>query len=294
MALRQRTWAWKGRERTAWIVDYSDAKGKRRLKTFRTKRAALDWDAGTRIDLKHGTHVADADSITIEAAGRLWLASCEANRLERSTREQYRQHVELHIKPLIGATKLNKLTLPAVRTFQDRLRESGRSSELTRKLLTSLGSLVADAQERGLTARNPMRERKRRSKATARHKKRLVVGVDNSYPRRDPHAPERRHGPLARIRRHGRVGRTALVRVARPGVAGCRLCGRRHHRASALRCLGELGSPKAATSRRTIPVPQLVVNALKEWKLACPKATASRSPNWAGRARTRKVLALLS
>src|SRR6185436_20054170 len=42
MAIRQRTWAWKGRERTAWIVDYSDAKGKRRLKIFRTKRAALD------------------------------------------------------------------------------------------------------------------------------------------------------------------------------------------------------------------------------------------------------------
>ena len=33
----------------------------------------------------------------------------------------------------------------------------------------------------------------------------------------------------------------------------------------------DLGSPKAAASRRTIPVPQLVVNALKGWKLACPK-----------------------
>ncbi len=32
-------------------------------------------------------------------AGRLWLASSEANGLERSTREQYRQHVELHIVP---------------------------------------------------------------------------------------------------------------------------------------------------------------------------------------------------
>jgi Phage integrase, N-terminal SAM-like domain len=68
-----------------------------------------------------------------------------ANGLERSTREQYRQHVELHIVPLIGVTKLNKLTLPAVRTFQDRLRENGRSPELTRKVLTSLGSLVAEA-----------------------------------------------------------------------------------------------------------------------------------------------------
>ena len=85
MAIRQRTWSWKGRERVAWVVDYFDAKGKRRLKTFRTKRAALDWNAGTRIDLKQGTHVADADSITIQAAGRLWLASREANGLERST-----------------------------------------------------------------------------------------------------------------------------------------------------------------------------------------------------------------
>lgn len=182
MAIRQRTWSWKGRERVAWVVDYCDAKGKRRLKTFRTKRAALDWNAGTRIDLKHGTHVADADSITIQAAGRPWLASCDANGLERSTREQYRQHLELHIAPLVGVSKLNKLTLPAVRAFQDRLRENGRSPELTRKVLTSLGSLVADAQERGLTARNPVRERKRRSKATARHKKRLVVAVEIPTP----------------------------------------------------------------------------------------------------------------
>jgi hypothetical protein len=156
MAIRQRTWSWKGRERVAWVVDYCDAKGKRRLKTFRTKRAALDWNAGTRIDLKHGTHVADADSITIQAAGHLWLASCKTSGLERSTREQYRQHLELHIAPLVGVTKLNKLTLPAVRAFQHRLRENGRSPELTRKVLTSLGSLVADAQERGLTTRNPV------------------------------------------------------------------------------------------------------------------------------------------
>src|SRR5262245_46955956 len=95
-AIVQRTWQWKGRERSAWVFDYFDAKRHRRRKQFRTKRAAQDWAASTRIDLKHGTHVADADSITIETAGRLWLATCEANELERSTREQYRQHVDLH------------------------------------------------------------------------------------------------------------------------------------------------------------------------------------------------------
>ena len=37
-----------------------------------------------------------------------------------------------------------------------------------------------------------------------------------------------------------------------------------------------IGSPKAASSRRTIPVPPLVVNTLKEWKLACPRRDTGR------------------
>ena len=271
MAIRQRAWEWKGKQRSAWVVDYFDAKGKRRLKTFKTKAAALDWSAGTRIDLKHGTHVADGDSISVEEAGRLWLTSCAANDLERSTREQYRQHVDLHIGPLIGTMKLNKLTVPAVRTFQDQLRATGRSAALTRKIITSLGSIVADAQERGLATRNPVRERKRRSKATARHKKRLEVGVHIPTPSE------------VRAVLEASAGRWRAF-VATAALAGLRLS---ELRGLAWRDVGlaaasvtvrqradawsALGSPKAAASRRTIPTPPLVVNALREWKLACPK-----------------------
>jgi len=47
MAIRQRTWSWKGRDRIAWVVDYFDANGKRRLKMFRTKRAvSTEMQAG--------------------------------------------------------------------------------------------------------------------------------------------------------------------------------------------------------------------------------------------------------
>src|SRR5262245_28584687 len=128
MSVRKRTWTSRGRERMAWVVDYFDAKGIRRNKQFKTKGAADNWNLGTRIELKDGTHVADAESVTIAEAGKFWLKTCEENGLERSTREQYRQHVELHVNPLIGSTKLNKLTVPAVRAFQDRLRENGRSA----------------------------------------------------------------------------------------------------------------------------------------------------------------------
>jgi integrase len=271
MAIRHRKWTWKGKEKSAWVVDYFDAKGKRRLKTFRSKREADDWRSKTRIELKHGTHVADRDSVTVAEAGRLWLATCEANELERGTLQLYRQHLDLHIAPLFGAKKLNELTVPALRAFHDQLRSNGRSLALTKKIMTYLGGLLADAQERGLTTRNPVRERKRRSKPADRHQKRLEIGVDIPTP--------------AEIRAilHAASGfRRAFFMVA--AMAGLR--------ASELRGLTwpdvdfaastitvrqradkwcEIGSPKAAASRRTIPVPPLVMSTLKEWKLACPR-----------------------
>ena len=39
---------------------------------------------------------------------------------------------------------------------------------------------------------------------------------------------------------------------------------------------GTIGSPKAAASRRTIPVPPLVMNVLREWQLACPRRDTGR------------------
>jgi integrase len=280
MAIRQRKWVTKGKERSAWVVDYFDAKGKRRLKTFRTKREADDWRSGTRIELKQGTHVADRDSITVAEAGKLWIASCEAAGLERATIQLYRQYLDLHIGPRIGAKRLNDLNVPAVRAFQDQMRGDGRSAYLTAKVITHLGSLLADAMERGLAARNPVRERKRRAKGADRHTKRLEIGVDIPSPaeiRAVLHAatvcPAERHRPGFR--------RAFFVTAAMTGL-----------RISELRALTwedvdfakaaitvrqradkwcDIGSPKAASSRRTIPVPPIVVNTLREWKLACPR-----------------------
>ena len=43
------------------MLEYRDGGGTRRLKTFRTKREAIDYGATAHLDIKHGTHVADAD-----------------------------------------------------------------------------------------------------------------------------------------------------------------------------------------------------------------------------------------
>lgn len=46
---------------------------------------------------------------------------------------------------------------------------------------------------------------------------------------------------------------------------------------------GHVGMPKSEAGQRSIPLPPMVVNTLKEWKLACPKSESGLAfPNQAG------------
>ena len=177
MSVRKRNWKTdRGESREAWVVDYSDQDGKRRHKTFPRKRDADAWHAQVAVDIGLGIHTPDSCSITVTEAGRLWLASRDAAGVERTTLASYREHLTLHIVPLIGGTKLAMLTAPLVRAFEDRLRQD-RSPAMVRKLLVTLSSILADAQDRGLVAQNVARNRRARNTGDARQKHRLEIGV---------------------------------------------------------------------------------------------------------------------
>lgn len=278
MSIRKRTWTnGKGEEKTAWVVDYTDGKGVRRLKTFAKKKEADRFAATAKVEVREGVHVADSDSATVKKAGDFWIATASAAGLERGTIVQYRQHLDIHIVPAIGETLLSKLTVPAVRSFEDQLRANGVSSSMVRKVLTSLGSLLADAQERGLVVRNAVREKSRaRQKGKdrrreRRHKGKLKVGVD---------IPTREEikaivGALA-----GRW-RPVLLTAIFTGLRASELRGLRwsdvdldrreiHVRQRADR-FNDIGRPKSEAGERTVPMPPLVANTLREWRLACPR-----------------------
>ena len=153
MTVRKRTWTNRdGSQGEAWVVAYTDQAGKRRLKSFDKKREADSYQVGLGSELRSGVHVPDSQSVTIAEAGRLWLSSCEAAGLERATLGPYRQHLDLHIVPLIGAVKLSKLTAPMVRAFEDKLRLD-RSPAMTRKVRGSLSAILADARSAAWSAR---------------------------------------------------------------------------------------------------------------------------------------------
>ncbi|MHC1547775.1 site-specific integrase [Phyllobacterium sp. K27] len=278
MSIRKRVWTnAKGEEKTAWVVDYPDTKGKRRLKTFAKKKDADQFAATAKVEVREGVHVADSASATVKEAGELWIKRGEQNGLERGTIVQYRQHLDLHIIPFLGSTLLSRLTVPAVRNFEDEMIDAGRSPSMVRKVLVSLGSLLADAQERGLVIRNPVREKsharqKGKDKRQERRQKgKLKIGID--IPSREEikaivDALEGKWRPLllTAIFTGLRASEIRGLRWSDVNIEGREV--RVHQRADRF---NQIGRPKSEAGERTVPIPPLVANALKAWRLECPR-----------------------
>ncbi len=292
MSVRKRAWTTsKGVEKEAWVVDYTDQTGARRLKTFARKREADSFAATTNVEIRAGIHTPDSASITVAEAGRLWVDTAEMGSpgrepLERSTVSAYRQHLRLHIEPYLGNVKLSQLSAPMVREFEDKLTRGDmpdgsepqpRSPAMVRKVRVSLSSLLSDAQERGLVSRNVVRELRRTRRrgaerqAEMRRKGKLVVGQDIPTP-----AEIKAILGAAKGR-----WRPFLLTAALTGLRASELRGLRwadvdlnkrelHVRQRADR-YSAIGKPKSSAGERTVPLSPMVVNGLREWKLVCPR-----------------------
>lgn len=248
-----------------WQASYVDGAGKRRAKLFERKSDGEAWLVETRHDLKRGLHTPAGVSPTVKEAGALWIKRCNEKGLERSTIRGYEEHTDLHIYPLIGAKKLSELTAPAVNAFADLLREQGRSPAMVRRVIGSLGAIFREARRRGLSAVDP------------------TAGLDlNLSTREDPRPVIPTKAELqAIISNAAGRWRPLILTAIFCGLRGSELRGLRWadvdfdgrkinvtQRADAFHKIGRL---KSKSGYRSIPCPPLVVNALREWKLVCPK-----------------------
>jgi integrase len=274
MSVRRRTWINSdGSRGEAWVTHYSDRAGKRRQKSFERRRDAESFEDAVGVGVRAGLHVPDSQSVTLAESGKLWLDSCELAGLERATLVDYRRHLELHIVPLIGAVKLSQLTVPMVRGFADALRKSGTSPAMVRKLKVSLSAILTDALERGLVAQNIIKgmRKQRRGNEADRHRGKLRVGVDI------PSLDEVR-AIIAHL--EGRW-RPLFLTAIFTGLRASELRGLRwsdvdlergelsvRQRADRYRVIGR---PKSESAERAVPLLPMVLNALREHRLACPK-----------------------
>ena len=279
--VRKRTWQTKTGEHAAWAADYfspgPDGKRQRHSKTFPTRKEATAWLANTVVEIKQGIHTPAHKSPTVIEAGEAWIEQAEADGLERASIHQYRTHLDLHIKLFLGLHKLAELTPAAVQSFRNVLMRQGRSRSLAGKVVSSLGSILAEEMARGQVARNVVHEQaggdRRRARVEKRHTRKLQVGVD--LPTKD----ELR----AMIEHAGRL-RPLLLTAIFSGLTSSELRGLTwddvdlDRRVLTVRQRADrwdvLGPPKSDAGKREVPLAPVVVAALREWKLACPRLAA--------------------
>ncbi|MGE5163266.1 MAG: tyrosine-type recombinase/integrase [Sphingobacteriales bacterium] len=252
----------------AWIVDYIDQKGGRHIQTFGRKKDADEFQATVKVEVRQGVHTPQNKSLTVAEAAEDWIKYVQLEKRERSTIEHYRFHVKNHINPRIGREKLSKLTTPRIQAFRDELLEN-LSRAQAKKVLVSLKSLLRDARRRGNVAQNVALDVS--ISTDKRAKMKLKVGVDIPTPdeiKRILHAATGRIRPF-------------LITAIFTGLRSSELRGLQwadvdlkkaelHVRQRADR-YSKIGKPKSESGNRTIPLGPLVVNTLKEWRLACPK-----------------------
>ena len=273
MSVRKRKWVTSsGEAKEAWIVDYADQQGTRCLKTFERKKDADAYHATVKVDVRAGVHTSGKHTLA-EAAAK-WIKDAE-DRLEAATVKSYQQHLDDHIVPFIGQVKLSQFTVPLAREFMDKLRSQGRSPDMIKRVIGDLGSILADAQERGWVAQNVVRSlshRKKRREAERRQNHKLKVGVDIP-------SPDEIRAIVSKL--EGRW-RPLLLTAIFTGLRASELRGLRwddvdlkkaelHVRQRADK-FNTIGKPKSAAGQRTVPLPPIVVNTLREWKLVCPKS----------------------
>lgn len=287
MSVVKHRWETKtGEPRERWKVDYKDQSGKRRSKLFERKKDADAYHTKVKSEVQQRVHVAvDKMKITLAEAGLDWIAS--GKHLEPSTIKQREEHLKLHLKPFLGDMKLHEITVPTVRKFLDDLaagdtsfpkdhpRHRPRSAAMVKAVRTSLSSLLGDAVERGNCMRNPVKDMSRsnssRAKAEQRHQELIQVGVDI------PTVAEMR----AILDAATGASRIFLRTATLTGMRASELRGLRwidvnfddgsitvRQRADAT---NQIGSPKTKAGRRKIPIGRILVNELREWKVACPK-----------------------
>src|SRR5262245_2237498 len=161
------------------------------------------------------------------------------------------------------------------------------------RVITSSGMILAYSMERGLVAQNVVRglkSRRHRGKehrADKREKGKLKVGV---------HIPTPDEIRVIIGNLDGRW-RPLLLTAIFTGLRASELRGLRwadidlkggelHVRQRADR-YNKIGPPKSAAGERAVPLPPMLVNTLREWKLACPKGELDLAfPNGAGRIET--------
>jgi integrase len=256
-----------------WQVDFTDQSGKRRSKLFERRKDADVYLVKIRPLVANNTFLADGESITVAAAAQNWLNHCTLRcqtkrRMERATLYGYTLYVRLHLNHPeigIGDKLIAQLARRHVNEFRDRLLLAGRSEHLTRRAITTLKMVLDHAIDSGYLFTNVAEGVK------------VIRASRINYKAPVPSKETIR----TLIEAAGENFKPRIIVSALAGIRASELRGLRWqdvdldkgfiHIRQRADVYGEMGEPKSRAGYRDIPAGPMVLNALRRWRLRCPK-----------------------
>ncbi|MDT7548073.1 MAG: hypothetical protein QOE84_467, partial [Actinomycetota bacterium] len=215
-------------------------------------------------------------NLTVGAYLTEWVEQVAARRVRRSTLYNYRLYIDRHLVPGLGAKRLDKLTARDVRLFLDRLRDSGIGARTVQYTHATLRAALEDAVRDELIGRNVARL-VRVARPQARERQPLTAAQAKTFLES---ARDDRHYALFVV--------LIVLGMRRSEALGLRwedvdLDGRAlqvrhtlHRQENSLVLL----PPKTRRSRRTIPLPAFVADALAEHQRRQDAEKAASKRDW--------------
>ena len=270
-SIRKRTWkSNEGEVKIAWIVDWFDKRGKRRRQQFRNKKIADQFRIRVEGQLSDGTYRPNADKLTVGDVAKIFIEYCEGRnkRDERMTRKMlavYRGHVNnyiLHPEIGLGKTNLSRLTAKSIGDFRDSVRDIGVSVPTARKILSTAHAILEYAITQDFLAVNvahgikvigPRNEGSKKIKPPSKASMRAILEIaddDLRFMVMFAATTGLRAGEQWALRWRDVDDITGVLNVERRVDA-----------------YGEEGPPKSDAGVRSVPLPEMMLVSLKEWRL---------------------------
>lgn len=151
-SIQKRQTAKRGREGVRWDVVFRDPDGKQKRRTFLRETDAKRFASATEADLSRGSYVDARNPTTVSEYAQTWAAS----RPHRaSTAERVRSTLRCHV----DGTALGRRRIVDVRTSEVQRWVNDRAEHLApstlRQLVKLVRSVFLDAQQEGVIARSP-------------------------------------------------------------------------------------------------------------------------------------------
>lgn len=257
------------KRRDRWVLDFYDQDGMRRWRTMpegTKKDEAIDELAKILKKVAHGTYTPVKSIPLFPEVADSWLDSKEPN-IRHSTHEQYKGHVENHLKPYFERLKVNQLNFDGIEKFKAHCFKQGVTPPTLRKILTSLGGILKYAVKMRYMDYNPVRDVERpKGKSTHDDNDDMIILQPVDIRKLLDAAEEQKAEVLfmAAVFTGLRQGELLGLEWGDIDWTNCQVCVRRTYNH------GRFYNPKSKASRRRVDLAPELVTELKKWKLACP------------------------